>query len=267
MPTEEGLDMQPMLVTGGTGTLGRPLVALLTGAGRPVRVLSRRPRAVPGGPPVEWVVGDLASGKGLERAVDGAGVIVHRATSPPRARRVDVAGTGRLLAAARRAGSPHLVYISIVGVDRVPFRYYRAKLEAERLVESSPLPWTILRTTQFHDLLHMALAALARAPVLPLPRGLRCQPVETGEVAERLVALALGRPAGRVADLGGPQVLTVEELAGSYLRAAGRRRPLVLVPVPGAARGFRDGGHLCPDHPDGKRTWAEFLAARYQEGR
>jgi uncharacterized protein YbjT (DUF2867 family) len=259
--------MQPMLVTGGTGTLGRPLVDLLTGAGQPLRVLSRRPRAATGGPPVEWVVGDLATGGGLERAVDGARVIVHCATSL-RSRRVDVAGTGRLLDAARRAGSPHLVYISIVGVDRVPFRYYRAKLEAERLVEGSRLPWTIQRTTQFHDLILRLLETLARAPVLLLPRGLRFQPVETREAAERLVALALGRPAGRAADLGGPQVLTIEELASSYLRAAGRHRPVVRVHVPGAtARGFRAGGHLCPEHPDGTRTWAEFLAARYQEGR
>jgi uncharacterized protein YbjT (DUF2867 family) len=71
-----------------------------------------------------------------------------------------------------------------------------------------------------------------------------------------------------VADLGGPQVLTVEELAGGYLRATGRRRPVVRVRVPGAAaRGLRASGHLCPEHPDGTRTWAEFLAARYQEGR
>jgi len=258
--------MQPMLVTGGTGTLGRPLVDLLTRAGQPVRVLSRRPRAATGGP-VEWVVGDLATGEGLERAVGGVRVIVHCATSP-RARRVDVRGTGRLLDAARLAGSPHLVYISIVGVDRVPFRYYRAKLEAERLVEGSGLPWTILRTTQFHDLIHRLLAALARPPVMLLPRGLRFQPVETREAAERLAELALGQPAGRVADLGGPQVLSVGELASSYLRAAGRRRPVVRVRVPGAtARGFREGGHLCPEHPDGKRTWAAFLAARYQEGR
>lgn len=206
--------MQPLLVTGGTGTLGRPLVDLLTRAGRPVRVLSRRPRAATGGAPVEWVVGNLATGAGVERAVGGADVIVHCATSV-RSRRVDVGGTGRLLEAARLAGSPHLVYISIVVVDRVPFRYYRAKL-----------------------------------------------------AAERLVALALGRPAGRVADLGGPQVLTIGELAGSYLRAAGRHRPVLHVPVPGAtARGFRAGGDLCPEHPDGERTWAAFLAARYQEGR
>jgi uncharacterized protein YbjT (DUF2867 family) len=255
--------MRPILVTGGTGTLGRPLLAELAGAGAPLRVLSRRPRPRPGGPPVEWVTGDLATGRGLGEAVRGVGVVVHCATNPIRPRRVDVEGTRRLLAAARAAGSPHLAYVSIVGIDRVPFRYYRAKLAAERLVQAAGLPWTVLRATQFHDLLHLGLAALARLPVLPLPRGWRFQPVDTGEVAGRLAALALGEPAGRVPDLGGPQVLAVEELARGYLQAAGRRRPLLPLPVPGAAaRGFRAAGHA-----DGRRTWAEFLAARYRGGR
>jgi uncharacterized protein YbjT (DUF2867 family) len=255
-----------ILVTGGTGTLGRPLVEALSGAGQPVRVLSRRPQPPPPQrPPVTWVVGDLATGQGLGEAVAGAGAIVHCATSA-QTRKVDVEGTGRLLDAAGAAGSPHLVYISIVGIDRVPFRYYKAKLEAERLVERAGLPWTILRTTQFHDLLLRVLERLARLPVLPVPRGFRFQPVDTGEVAERLAALALGRPAGRVPDLGGPQVLTVRELARGYLRAAGRRRAVVSVPLPGAAaRGFRAGGHLSPERADGRRTWEEFLAARYQE--
>ncbi len=106
--------MQPILVTGGTGTLGRPLVQALTGAGNPVRVLSRRPPAKVDGPAVEWAVGDLGTGEGITEAVEGVRAIVHCATSQ-RTREVDVGGTLRLLDAARRAGSPHLVYISIVG--------------------------------------------------------------------------------------------------------------------------------------------------------
>lgn len=259
--------MQPILVTGGTGTLGRPLVAALTGAGQPVRVLSRRPHAEAAWSSAQWAVGNLATGAGIEQAVEGVGTVVHCATSVL-TRKVDVEGTERLLVALRNpptAEPPHLVYISIVGIDRVPFAYYRAKLEAERLIERSGLPWTILRTTQFHDLVAGFLGALARPPVMLLPRGLRFQPVEVREVAERLVAVSLGGPAGRVTDLGGPEVLGVRELAATYLRAAGRRR--ATVPVPGAAaRGFRKGGHLCPDHADGKRTWAEFLASRFQGG-
>ncbi len=212
---------------------------------------------------MEWAVGDLGTGEGITDAVEDVRAIVHCATSQ-RTRAVDVGGTLRLLDAARRAGSPHLVYISIVGIDRIPFRYYQAKLQVEQLIGDSGLPWT----TQFHDLILKALHLLAHPPVLLLPRGFEFQPVEVDEVAERLVTLVLGEPAGRVLDMGGPQVLTVQELARGYLRAARRQQPIVAVALPGAAaRGFREGGHLCPGHADGKRTWAEFLTDRFREDR
>jgi len=265
-----------ILVTGGTGVLGRAVVERLEAAGKQVRVLSRRLGPGPGG---GRVVGDLGTGAGIEAAVAGADVIVHCASAGSagkKARAVDLEGTRRLVEAARAAGAgaaggagglPHLVYISIVGVDRVPVGYYRVKLATERLIEQSGLPWTVLRATQFHDLVAFMLELLARPPVLLLPRGISDQPVDTGEVADRMVALALGAPAGRVADIGGPQVLTVEELARTYLKAAGRRRPIVRVPLPGAAvRGMRAGGHLCPEHADGKRTWEEYLAGRFAAG-
>jgi uncharacterized protein YbjT (DUF2867 family) len=116
--------MRPILVTGGTGTLGRPLVRALTDREREVRVLSRRPPdQADDEPSVSWAVGDLTSGEGVQHAVEGVSAIVHCATrsSEPHA---DVEGVRRLLQAARQAGSPHLVYISIVGIDRVPDAYF-----------------------------------------------------------------------------------------------------------------------------------------------
>ena len=142
---------QPILVTGGSGTLGRGVVARLLAAGHQVRVLSRRPRPAGGTATAEWVTGDLLCGDGLAGAVTGVEAIVHCAGDPRRPR-VDSNGTRNLLRAARAAGAPHLVDISIVGVDRVPYRYYQAKLQAERLIQASGLPWTILRATQFHQL-------------------------------------------------------------------------------------------------------------------
>jgi uncharacterized protein YbjT (DUF2867 family) len=164
----------------------------------------------------------------------------------------------------RGGGSPHLVYISIVGVDRHPLGYYRTKFAVERLVTGSGPPYSVLRATQFHDLILMALNVLAAVPaVMPLPAGLRFQPVEVREVAERLAGLALGDPAGRAGDMGGPQVLALEEMARTYLNATGRRRRVTAVPLPGrVSRGFRDGLHLAPEHAEGKVTWADFLAAR-----
>jgi len=250
---------RPILVTGGSGTLGRAVVRRLLDLGHPVRALTRQ-GSRPG--PVEWFTGDLTTGTGLERALDGAGVVLHCA-SDPRRPRDDVEGTARLVEVARRGGASRLVYISIVGVDRIPFGYYRAKLQAERVFEESALPWTILRATQFHDLVLGFVRQLARLPVLPVPAGIRVQPVDAGEVAGRLVELATGGPLGRAPDFGGPEAREVGDLARAYLRVAGGRRPVLALPVPGrAARALRDGAGLVPA-AGGHRTWDEFLAERF----
>jgi uncharacterized protein YbjT (DUF2867 family) len=251
--------MQPILVTGGTGNLGSSVVRELRAAGREARVLSRRPGE-------GHLIGDLATGVGLDDAVGGAGAIIHCATDT-RAPRNDVTGTRNLIAAAHRHGAPHLVFVSIVGVDRVPLGYYRVKHEVEGLVAESGLPWTILRATQFHDLVLTLSRLLARSPVLPVPAGTSVQPVDAGEVAARLVQLALAEPAGRAPEFGGPQVLPFADLARAYLRVEGRRRPVLPVRLPGrVARAYREGGHLTPGHADGRRTYEEFLAERVGVG-
>jgi uncharacterized protein YbjT (DUF2867 family) len=258
---------QPILITGGSGTLGRAVIARLLAGGHEVRVLSRRPR--PAGAPAAagWVIGELRSGDGLAGAVGGVGVIVHCA-SDPRAPRVDVDGVRNLLEAARAAGIPHLVHISIVGLDRVPYRYYQAKLAAERQIQTSGLPWTILRATQFHQLALLVARGLARLPVVPVPAATSFQPIDAGEVADRLAGLAAGPPSGRVPDMGGPQVRTAADLPRAYLHAVGRRRPVLPVRLPGAVfAGYRQGGHLAPDHAVGRRTWEEFLAEQVGRGR
>lgn len=243
--------MTTILVTGGTGTLGSLLCERLRGRGHDIRVLSRhaKPYAV-----------DLREGTGLDAAVEGVDAIVHCATSP---RGGDDRAAGQLLAAARRAAVPHLVYVSIVGVDRLPLGYYGVKHKVERMIEESGSGWTVQRTTQFHDLVFRLIAGAARLPVLALPSGVSAQPIDTGEVADRLAELALGAPAGRVADMGGPEVRPLADLARAYLRATGKRRPILPVRLAGKAYGgFREGSHLTPERAVGKVTFEEFLTRR-----
>ena len=254
------MTLPPILVTGGTGTLGRQVAARLQEAGREVRILSRR---VGDG----LVTGDLATGQGLPEAVQHVGTIVHCASN----RTGDAQATRNLVQAAARAGAqagesqPHLVYISIVGVDRFPRGYFKAKLAAERMVAGSGLPWTTLRATQFYELIAKGATRLAKLPVILVPAGFVVQPVDSGEVAARLAELAQHEPSGRVPDLAGPQVLSFADLVRTYLRVTGRRpRPVVPVWTPGI--GPIRAGALYPP-PDaqatvGQRTWPEFLTVK-----
>jgi uncharacterized protein YbjT (DUF2867 family) len=246
-----------VLVTGGTGVLGRQLVDRLEGRVE-VRILSRKPADRAG-----FVQGDLNTGKGLAEALDGVDVIAHCASAADYFRPMRDVEQTRQLIKASASTRPHIVYISIVGVDRIPFGYYRAKLASEKLIEQSGSPWTTLRTTQFHDLALLFLVLATKGPVALVPRGLRGQPVDVGEVADRLAELVLGSPAGRVSDLGGPEVLNAETMVQRFQELAGRRRPLLRLPLFGrVAAGFRDGHHLAPGGAQGKRTFEHYLRER-----
>ena len=251
----------PILLTGGTGTLGRLVVPRLREAGCNVRVLSRSSHESRDG--IEYVTGDLLKGEGIEPAVDGAEIILHLAGGP----KGDDEATRNLVRAASRARVQHLVHISVIGADRVPLGYFRSKLGAERAVADSGLPWTTLRAAQFHDLVLNVVQKMVKLPVIPVPGGLRFEPVDSDEVAARLVELTLGKPAGLVPDLAGPKVYGMAELIREYLRARGMRRPMMPVRMPGkAGRAYRAGENLSVERAAvGKRTWEDFLAGRLRQ--
>lgn len=258
--------MSTVVVTGGTGTLGREVVRHLVKDGHDVVVTSRSAT------PSVWdsartVQVDYRSPGTLRTAFEGADAIVHCATRVSGRRGGDVDLTGRVLDAARHTGCGNLVYISIVGVDRIPLRYYRTKIDAERLIEDSGLPWTILRTTQFHQLVIRLLNALTRPPLALVP-DLSVQPIAAAEVGARLAELATARPAGRVPDMGGPEILAVPDLARRYLEAIGRHRLVRPIRLFGSVyKGFRAGHHLAPANASGTITFQEYLNARMRSPR
>lgn len=245
-----------VLVTGGTGTLGRLVVSRLRDAGCDVRVLSRKPHGAVG---VEFASGDLATGAGIEPALDGVATIVHCAGSV----KGDDEKARNLVRAASQSEVKHLVFISVIGADRVPVGYLRSKLAAEQAVAESGLPWTTLRAAQFHDLVLTLAQKMAKLPVIPVPSAIRLQPVDADDVAARLVELTLGEPAGLVPDLAGPKVYPMSELIRGYLSATGKHRLLMPVHLPGkAGRAYRAGENLSLDGAVGRRTWEDFLAER-----
>jgi uncharacterized protein YbjT (DUF2867 family) len=252
-----------ILITGATGTFGRALATRALPAGAVLRLAGRGVEAPAWAAGFEWASADLADGRGLAEAVAGVDAIIHAASDPRRADVVDVEGTRRLLAAAAGAGAAHFLYISIVGIDRIPHPYYRRKLAAEEIVAAGGVPWSILRLTQFHPFVAAMVKRAARVPfVIALPKQLRFQNVDVGDAAARALAAAAAGPAGRLPDLGGPEVLTLGEAAAAWRRSRRLHKPIVNLPWFGArAAAFRAGFSTAPDGERGAVTFEQWLRA------
>lgn len=240
-------------VAGGTGVVGRHVVAALTAAGCEPVVLARSTGV------------DLASGAGVDDALRGARAVVDVSNVATQRQATSVAfftaATSALLAAGARAGVPHHVVLSIVGVDRVDTGYYAGKRAQEELVLAGQVPATVLRATQFHEFAGQVLGLVA-GPVAPVPV-MRVQPVAAREVGRHLAELALAEPQGRAPELAGPEVHELTDLVRRLLRARGSRRLVLPLAAPTAASRAARGGALLPtaDGPRGRQTFDEWLRA------
>jgi uncharacterized protein YbjT (DUF2867 family) len=246
--------MSTVLVTGGTGGLGKELVPRLLARGHAVSITSRSASsAAPDGVTVH--AADMRTGQGLAEAVAGVDVVVHAASNIRAKKKVEVGGARHLLRAIGDA-RPHLIYVSIVGVDRHHYGYYRAKWGAEQAFEAGEVPLTIQRATQFHSLLHRLLSL----PISGLPYGSTFQPIDTTEVADRFADLVDGSPQGRAEDIGGPEVLGIDDLLGQWAEVFGSRPRCFTLPATGKAfRDFGKGIQTAPDHKVGTITWKQYL--------
>ena len=233
-------------IVGGTGTLGRQVAAELEARGNQVRPLSRHAP--------EYRV-NLATGDGLGPALAGCDVVVNASNSSARRPTgILVDGSRRLLEAEVAADVTHHVCVSIVGCDQVPMGYYRAKMDQEHVVGQGAVPWSIVRSTQFHELVGTVLAAAGRWRVLPMPRGV-LQPVACADTARAVADVAAGAPLRRCLTVAGPEVRELRDLARTWRQVTGHRA--VLVPMPVRARsGGRCGpapsprpGRMCAGQP------------------
>lgn len=236
MGIESGAGMR-VAVAGGTGAVGRHVAEALTARGHEAVVLARSHGV------------DVTTGAGLPAALAGADALVDAvsvATLNGRtSERFFRASTTHLLRAAADAGVGHVVCLSIVGIDASPAGYYAGKVVQEALVERGPVPWTIQRATQFHELAAQIAVRARVGPVVAVPE-MRSQPVAAREVAARVADLVEAGPSGRVAELAGPRVERTSALVRAYLRAIGSRAPVVPLVLPGRTWAGRRAGALLP---------------------
>jgi uncharacterized protein YbjT (DUF2867 family) len=249
--------MKRILVTGGTGGLGSVLVPALM-KDYQVRVLTRSPHKLPEG--VEAAQGDIETGLNAD-AVKDVDIIIHAASSPFDSN-VDTGGAKRLLALAPNI--EHFVYISIIGVDRIPFSYYQQKYATEQVIQHSRVPWTIIRAPQFFPFVEMVMEAFCKLPIGLVLKGSKHQPMATEEVAEFIAQCIQEGAACEVRTITGREVFTMKELAQSWLAAQGKRKPVLEVPLPGKmANAFRKGYNTDITAPQGQQTWDNYLQQKY----
>ena len=238
-------------VAGGTGTVGRHVVDVARERGHDVVILSRSTGV------------DLMTGAGLTRAIDGTAAVIDVASVATQSAKKSIEffeiTTNNLLAAEKTAGVPHHLALSIVGSDRAPFGYYAGKQRQEQLVSAGPVPWTILRATQFHEFAQQTLDRVP-GPLAVVPR-MRTQPVAAREVAQHLVQLVQAPAQGMAPELAGPRVEQVVEMTGRLLRARHQHRLLLPVKMPGATGTAMTGDGLLPTGPGprGSQTFDEWL--------
>lgn len=240
-------------VAGGTGAVGTHVVEVARERGYDVVVLARSAGV------------DLMNPRSLQGALRDVDTVIDVSNVSTLKTEQSVAfftgATRNLLATERAAYVGHHVALSIVGADAAPDGYYAGKLAQEQLIQDGDVPWTIQRTTQFHEFAAMMFDQAKAGPLHLAPRA-RTQPVAAREVAERLVTLAAEAPVGRAIDLGGPQEESLAEMVRGYARTIGHRGWIPAVSLPGSmGRAQRSGALLPgPDALRGRQTFAEWLA-------
>jgi uncharacterized protein YbjT (DUF2867 family) len=211
-----------IVVIGGTGLIGSKTVALLRAAGHDVLAAA----------PDTGV--NTVTGEGLAQALAGADVVIDLANSrsfePSAAMEFFTAHEKNLLAADASAGVRHHVALSIVGTDRTPDNgYFRAKVAQEKLIETSGIPYTIIRSTQFLEFLGASAASSAAGSIVRISPGL-FQPIAADDVAAIVADVALAAPRNGIVEIAGPERAPFNEIVGRYLKAVGDPRAVVSDP-------------------------------------
>lgn len=248
--------MSNILITGGTGNLGKSLAKLLDEKNINYTIGSRSNKSNTS----NIAVLDLLKNEGVYEAVKGKDIIFHLATDLKK----DTEATQNLLNAIGNKSNIHLIYISIVGIDKVPFNYYQQKLASENAIKASGIPFTILRATQFHEFIHQIISTFLKFPVGLLPKKVVAQPIQTEIVAKELYRLSLEIALNKTYEIGGAEVFTLEQMTNEWLRHTGKKRWVLNFPIFGKlGTSFRNGSLTTNYIKAESITWKQWLNKRH----
>lgn len=246
-----------VLITGSSGHLGSALLEQLLNYDYEVKLTSRRRPNLD--KDFEWVYSDLMTGEGLDEAVKDVDVIIHTATSPMKnTKAIDEKGLELLIKKAQHI--KHFIYPSIVGIEEIPFNYYRHKYEAEKLLKNSTIPYSIVRATQFHSFVENLLLSKPLFNRYFVPGNIKFQTVDSGEFAKHLLELVDNGPQGRTDDFCGPEVMTLREMAEQKIKINNETNQVVSIPLTGKLyKSLLQGKNTNVNRKIGLVTFAEYL--------
>lgn len=250
--------MKNILITGGTGNLGKVLSNVLREKGFLFAVASRSNK----GNSPQKVVMDLLENKGVAEAVKGRDIIFHLATDLKK----DTVLTQNLLNGIGENKNIHLIYISIVGIDKTPFNYYQQKLESENKIKASGIPYTILRATQFHDFIDQIFSTLLKYKIGVLPKRVMVQPIDIETVAKSLYEISLHSPENKTFEIGGLQSFSFDEVAKEWMNTSGKKRWIINLPLfRKLAKSFFGGVLLTNKIEASALSWKNWLQKKYKD--
>jgi uncharacterized protein YbjT (DUF2867 family) len=211
-----------IVVIGGTGLIGSKVVAKVKQKGH--EALAAAPNTGV----------NTISGEGLKEAMAGAQAVIDLANSPSFEDKAvleffETSGHNLLAAEAAAGGIRHHVALSIVGIDRSDNGYFRAKIAQEKLIKTSGIPYTIIRSTQFLEFLGGIADSSAEGNVVRLSPGL-FQPIAADDVAAIVADVALAAPRNGIVEIAGPERAPFNEIVARYLKAVGDPREVVSDP-------------------------------------
>lgn len=256
--------MKKILVTGGSGVLGREVCRILSAEKIPFFIAGRKK---PADDLYEWKHLDLSANGRFDDLLSEADTIFHLASATMKWNaKVDVYGTKKLIDAAKQNGVKHFIFISIVGTDLVPMKYYRIKADTEKVIQQSGFEnFSILRATQFHDLIDRLFLTLNKYPFILIPKNLRVQPIEARVVAKELFEIFQRSPTLRIENIGGKEILLTQDMMRAWLGARNSKKKMLSMTLPFSfAKIITKGVLTCDERADESCTWQEWLERKYQ---
>lgn len=254
--------MKKILITGGTGNLGKVIVNFLIKNGLKVSVLTSH-EEISNSTSINFIKGDLTNKESLIDLKNKFDIIIHCASNALDSDIVDIKGSQNLLDTVVQDNIKHFIYISIVGVDKSSFKYYQNKYSVENFIKKSDIPYTIIRATQFHDLvLQRIIKPLdeEKGTKLFVPENLRFQSIDKKDIAKKVYEIMEQDPKNETINIGGPEILTLDKMLDIYLTLLNRDELTESVPPKSDLQKiFTTGINLCPENKYGTITWNNYL--------